>query len=338
MAVKFSNLMIGLLLCTVTCLYSIIIKLSKRDGHFLFEIQTTILLSEMFKFFYSIVQVQLYGARATGSQHRLAEKETLAAAMSTWFAVPALIYAVSNTLVWHANKYLSPPQYQLLSNIKMPMTVFLHRLVFKRTRHQMQWLGIGMLILGSISDELLACGDSSDKGIDNHTVQEEMTGLSIMLVISALSAVAGIFSEYKLKEFKSVSIHFSNMQLYFFGILVNGTLLFAKRGFGILHPAKFFAGYNGHTISAVVVHACMGILVSYIMKYADNIMKLFAGACASGLSSVVNYILFGSPPSDALLYGTTIVLIGLFLYTRPEFNKTSAKKNIISNQRDKVIV
>ena len=87
MAVKFSNLMIGLLLCTVTCLYSTIIKLSKRGGNFLFEIQTTILLSEIFKFFYSIVQVKLYGARVTGSQHRTTKKESLTAAMSTWFAV-----------------------------------------------------------------------------------------------------------------------------------------------------------------------------------------------------------------------------------------------------------
>ena len=329
----------GLFLCCVTCLYSIVIKMSKRNGVYEFEVATTILLSETFKFLYSLIQLNSSNPSESSSR-TTSSNPSLIEGFSVWFAIPAIIYAASNNLVWVANSYLSPPQYQLLSNFKMPATVLLHRMVFKKTRHTMHWVGIFMLMIGSVADEMLACT------ADVHETKEEddkgggfsMIGLSIMLVISCMSAVAGIFSEFKLKQFKNRSIHFSNIQLYFFGVLVNGSLLFWRRGLYMFSPTHFFAGYNVHTVAAVIIHACMGILVSFIMKYADNIMKLFSGAAASGLSAVASYFLFHEVPSNALIYGTFVVLLGLFIYTRPEFEQQQKESRKRSNSKENAVV
>ena len=74
------------------------------------------------------------------------------------------------------------------------------------------------------------------------------------------------------------SLHWQNAQLYFFGVIfnfVNLTVQDIKAGFEkgswIL---LLFHGYNFYTCLLVCTLSSSGLLVSWIMKYADSIVKV----------------------------------------------------------------
>ena len=301
-------------LTAVTSALALIIKATKsRAGEFDFEFQTVTFLSECLKFLISCVQL-------AGE-----DKEAVRTVKTTvFFGIPAVIYMVSNNLVWLANYHLSPAQYQLLSNLKLPTTALMHRVVFSRKRHILQWVAIALLVLGASMDSVLSCAAATGA----RTSGNVFMGTFVMVVISVLSASAGIFTEFKLKEYRATSIHACNLQLYFFGVIVNGLNLFVRHGIGFFHPFVFFRGYSVYTIATIIVHASMGILVSFVMKYADNIMKLYAGACATAFSAFCSIFLFNTMPTKTVAYGTLFVMISLFIYTFDYDQKGASRRSV----------
>ncbi|CAB4007108.1 probable UDP-sugar transporter SLC35A4, partial [Paramuricea clavata] len=47
------------------------------------------------------------------------------------FSVPAILYTVNNNLVVHIQAYVDPASFQVLSNLKIVITVILYRIILK---------------------------------------------------------------------------------------------------------------------------------------------------------------------------------------------------------------
>ncbi|CAK8993845.1 unnamed protein product [Durusdinium trenchii] len=68
---------------------------------------------------------------------------------ASWlFAVPAALYTLQNRLVFEALHFISPPEYQLLNNMKLFTTSLVFRVVMKRQLRVFQWLALLLLGLG----------------------------------------------------------------------------------------------------------------------------------------------------------------------------------------------
>lgn len=96
-----------------------------------------------------------------------------------------------------------------------------------------------------------------------------------------------MYFEKLLKEYKS-SIWIKNIQLSVFSlILCVISMVYQYRPITI---NTFMYGFNKWTWACILIQTCSGLLVAIVMKYADNILKVFAAAISIILSII--YILF----------------------------------------------
>ena len=136
-------------------------------------------------------------------------------------------------------------------------------------------------------------------------------GLLAVLVACATSGLAGVYFEMVLKDGSSSSssqmqvgarssstgVWIRNTQLSFYslfpalfiGVIFNDGEEIAKHG--------FLAGYNWVVITVVLLQASGGILVSLVIKYADNIAKNFATSIGIIISFVISFLFLDLEPS-----------------------------------------
>jgi|SaaInl4_135m_RNA_FD_contig_21_505871_length_423_multi_5_in_0_out_0_1 solute carrier family 35 (UDP-sugar transporter), member A1/2/3 len=75
--------------------------------------------------------------------------------------------------------------------------------------------------------------------------------------------------------------------------------------------------YDGFTTSTWIVvlnGALNGITVSMIMKYADNIIKVFAFSLSMFTTTFASIAIFGIFPPFLFYVGLTLVSISLYMY------------------------
>ncbi|KAF6174140.1 hypothetical protein GIB67_033672 [Kingdonia uniflora] len=83
----------------------------------------------------------------------------------------------------------------------------------------------------------------------------------------------------------------------------------------------FFHGYSLVTTCMILNHALSGIAVSMVMKYADNIVKVYSTSVAMLLTAVVSVFLFGFHLSLAFFLGSTVVSVSVYLHSIGKLQK-----------------
>jgi UDP-galactose transporter len=153
---------------------------------------------------------------------------------------------------------------------------------------------------GSESARRLSKRSATYEGIeeDNQASNPQInTPIGLVCVVAAaiLSGLASVYFEKILKEPRSdrvASIWIRNVQLSFYSIwpaLFIGVLFWDGE-----HIAKtgFFAGYNSVVWANVLIQAAGGILVSFVINYANNITKNFATSISIVISFLASVIFF----------------------------------------------
>jgi UDP-sugar transporter A1/2/3 len=140
-------------------------------------------------------------------------------------------------------------------------------------------------------------------------------------VLSAcLSAVAGVYTEFIMKK-NDDSLYWQNMQLYAWGSIFNAAALTFrdfKSGFQEgLWVFSLSKGFNSATYLLVLNFGCAGLFISWIMKFGDNIVKVYATSSAMLLTTLISAWLFGLQPTLQLLLGIVVAAISLQLYFLP---------------------
>merc|ERR1712232_453719 len=131
-----------------------------------------------------------------------------------------------------------------------------------------------------------------------------------------MRAFGGIYSEKLLKDQPKDSIHWKNIQLYAWGILFNAIGMFSQ-GANLVPDPSFFDGYNLFACAVVVNNALNGLAISAILKYADNIARVYAHACAMLLTMVLSVLLFGQSITPQLSIAVAIVGASAVQYNMP---------------------
>lgn len=136
----------------------------------------------------------------------------------------------------------------------------------------------------------------------------------IAVIISSLSSgFAGVFMEKMFKD-KKLTVWNRNFWLAIWSMLVGmATLLF--KDYHFIFPSVFFKNYNIYAWIAVFLLAVGGLVIGLVLKYADNILKAFAGSASILISTVLSVFIFHTHLTSNFVIGGTLVMIAVVLYS-----------------------
>ena len=260
------------------------------------------------------------------------------------YAVPGLLYAACNILMYTAVDYLGSTNFQLLNNIKIITTAVVYRIFLKRELKLYQWLALillffAMCTLGVRSNgcehsvlpnspaskgTLLPTGvqGKGDSVMKSHVAPAHnfMAGSLLMLLISFMSAGAGVYNEILVKGTKA-SVWWQNVLLYTytFSICLASNSIFFQRQRGTdggeIGIAKgLFAGFSYPLWICILMKAFYGQVVSLVFKYADNILKVYSSSLAVVASAVMCHVFIGAPLAFVHFISSGLIILATVLY------------------------
>ena len=199
------------------------------------------------------------------------------------YAFPAFCYFVSNNCMFYIIRHLGASTFQIMNNLKVLSTGVFMRVFLDRKLSWMQWKALIMLVIGCMVTQLSA------KAVEGGNIDERssLAGYALVFVSAVASGAGGVFSERLLKgegteqqksNRREDSIHWKNMQLYLFGMIFGLVSLHMDAKSASLPRRTPFDGFNAFAYATVATLAICGLLVSFILKYLDNVAKCFCAA------------------------------------------------------------
>jgi len=141
-------------------------------------------------------------------------------------------------------------------------------------------------------------------------------GLAILLsvVIAFNGSLAGVYNEKLLKELRSC-IHFQNCVAHVWGSWWNIAYMFIDRhSRQIILTYGFFSGYNVYTWLYILSSAIMGLSVSFIFKYLDNVVRILCVAASIACTLLLSVPLLGQHLTVISVTAIFIIILTLLVY------------------------
>lgn len=117
------------------------------------------------------------------------------------------------------------------------------------------------------------------------------------------------------------NLYWQNVQLYGFGSLFNALRLTYDDIIAGFENGSWITnaltGYNWVTVLIVLNFALAGMSVSWIMKFADTIVKVYATSSSMMITALLSIWFFGLEPTLQLFMGIVIACVSLNLYFLP---------------------
>ncbi|PIA46604.1 hypothetical protein AQUCO_01500262v1 [Aquilegia coerulea] len=294
---------VTLLLTLLTSSQSILIVWSKGAGKYEYSVITANFSVEALKCILSLLALARIW-RKDG----VTEDNKLSTSLNEviLYPIPAALYLVKNLLQYYIFAYVNAPSYQILKNLNIISTGVLYRIILKRKLSKIQWAAFILLCAGCTTAQL---DSSSDR-----VLQTPIQGWMMAIVMALLSGLAGVYTEAIMKKRPSRNINVQNFWLYVFGMVFNAMAIFVQ-DFDAVMNKGFFYGYTWITMLMILNHALSGIAVSMVMKFADNIVKVYATSVAMLLTALVSMCFFEFHFSLAFFLGSTVVSLSVYLHS-----------------------
>ncbi|KAM7274732.1 hypothetical protein ACFE04_016598 [Oxalis oulophora] len=299
------------LLTILTSSQGILTTLSQTGGSYKYDYSTVPFLAEVFKLIVSSLLLWRQCKTSSPPPKMTTDWKTV-----RLYPIPSIIYLIHNNVQFATLTYVDTSTYQILGNLKIVTTGLLFRLFLRRKLTNLQWIAILLLAVGTTTSQIKGCGSASCDSLFSAPIQGYMFG-----VLSAcLSALAGVYTEFLMKK-NNDSLYWQNVQLYTFGSVFNMAKLLTDDFRGGFENGPWWQRlFNGYTITTwiVVINlASSGLLVSWLMKYADNIVKVYSTSMAMLLTMVLSVFLFNFKPTLQLFLGIIICMMSLHMYFAP---------------------
>lgn len=218
-----------------------------------------------------------------------------------YWSLPAALFTLQNRLLYYALPRVNPVPFQIIQQLKIPITAILSVIFLKRSFSQNQWSSLLALTCGVTVVQL---SDLSDPG----TGRSSLSGYAALLLNSISSSIVSIYMERLLKSGSPLSLNLQSMQLSLFGILFSTlVLLYDPNNFSFL---SLFSSGTWLVPFLILLHAIGGILVAYVTAYTSSINKGFASALSIVFSGLIS---LGSN-SPLFLFGSFLVCISTCNY------------------------
>jgi len=307
----FNNVAVSLVLMCLSCAYALAATMSKNtDGSYPYQTVLVPLLAEALK---AVISAVSLGIELRGLSP--ADK-TAHFSYWTWFSfllagVPGIGYQVLNNLQFVTLYYLDMPTFQIFGNLKIVATGLAGHWMLSRKLSLGQWLGLLLLAIGAAVTQLgRICGSQDSPTVD-------LRGYTPALVCVLLSGAIGVFTEKFMKSTPQCSIHWQNLQLYLWGVSANFVALLWSQSLsnaGANTSSLSLDGFNVAAFFAVVSLSLTGLAISFLLRFADSIVKTYATVLSAPFSAIVAYAVLGSHIGMEHIVGLFVMVISCVFY------------------------
>eukprot|EP01060_Flectonema_neradi_P004732 TRINITY_DN130_c3_g1_i1.p1 TRINITY_DN130_c3_g1~~TRINITY_DN130_c3_g1_i1.p1 ORF type:complete len:327 (+),score=45.20 TRINITY_DN130_c3_g1_i1:112-1092(+) len=223
-------------------------------------------------------------------------------------ATPALLYLIQNNLLFYAIERLDAAVYQVTYQLKILATALCTVLMLDRYISKQKWIALFVLTIG-VS---LAQFQPTTNTI--HDSNAASMGVIALLIACFTSGFAGVYTEKLLKQ-TTASLWIRNIQLAIWSAVVGIIGVYYSSDGVEVREHGFFNGYTRLVWFVVLLQASSGIIVALTIKIADNIVKNFSVAMSLLLSTLISIPLFDFKPSPYFIFGASMVLFSVWLYS-----------------------
>lgn len=231
-------------------------------------------------------------------------------------SIPSFMYTVQNNLLYFALSNLDPATYQVCYQLKILTTAVFSMMLLQRKFSVKKWLALVLLTVGVSIVQVSGNRDASKSASEK---QSHFFGLVAVLCAACTSGFSGVYFEKVLKG-SQTSLWLRNVQMGIPSIIVAFLAVFAKDSAAVFEHG-FLGGYTSLVWTVIAVQAIGGLIVAVVVKYADNVLKVFATSFSIVVSCVISAIFFDFHASWAFTVGASLVVISTVLYSQPEKKK-----------------
>jgi UDP-galactose transporter len=228
------------------------------------------------------------------------------------FAVPAAIYLVMNIVKVMVARDIAPPVFQLLASTKILTTAVASCLLLHRHLTPMQWSAMLLLTAGVFLGQQQGAtfNSFSFKGLTSQDIP--ILPMLVMLLNSALSAIAAVYSERVLKDRQSaeLSTFATNLHMSSYTLLISCTKACCSEATDLPRPWNF----GSWTWAALFNEAANGLCVSALMRHADSIVKNYAFGVSIFATAGLSVPILSYWPQLSFFVGAVLVLMSMYLY------------------------
>ncbi|GMT08878.1 hypothetical protein PFISCL1PPCAC_175, partial [Pristionchus fissidentatus] len=221
---------------------------------------------------------------------------------------PAVIYTLQNNLYYIALTHLDATTFCILYQLKIFSTALLMRVMLNRRLSSNQWFALCLLVVGAADVEW-----SSSSAHAGPRVANDFVGLISVAAMCFTSAIAGVYLERVLKG-SSVSVWMQNIRISLIGLPVS-ILSMLYLEWSDIQRDGMFRGWDHWVIIMTATNSLGGLLISMVIKYADNILKAYAQSMAIVGAVVGSWLLFSIVPSIFFMLGALLVMLSIVIYS-----------------------
>ena len=306
---------------------AITLKLTFREGAKPYAPTTAILCTEILKLALCLLVVAHESAsQITVAMLQIREQKAL--------FIPAFLYVVQSYLLFFSSKRLPPVVYLVCTQMKIITSAGFSRLLLGTTLKYSQLISLVFLVLGIVLVQAQDLDLRSKSSAGDNTA-----GFFAATLATLTSGLAGVILEKIYKDPKvskglKHTVWTRNIQLSLISIpfAVSGVYMQAREQ---VFVGKFFEGYDHMVWSVIVLQAAGGIIIAFVLKFADVILKCIAisvSICCCALYSVCTKELL---ISARLVYGILLVNVSVVTYSLVQAKRTAPENNSNCHQ-DKV--
>mmetsp|Transcript_11746 Transcript_11746/g.29765 ORF Transcript_11746/g.29765 Transcript_11746/m.29765 type:complete len:390 (-) Transcript_11746:90-1259(-) len=237
-------------------------------------------------------------------------------------SVPSFMYCVQNNLLYFALSNLDAATYQVCYQLKILTTAVFSMFLLQRKFSMKKWAALLLLTVGV---SIVQVSGSHDASKSDSEKQSQFLGLIAVLCAACTSGFSGVYFEKVLKG-SSTSLWLRNVQMGIPSVIIAFITVYAK-DLAAVSVQGFLGGYTPLVWTVVTVQAVGGLIVAVVVKYADNVLKVFATSFSIVVSCVISAIFFDFHASGAFIVGASLVVLSTVLYSQPE--KKRRRKTVL---------
>mmetsp|Transcript_36666 Transcript_36666/g.53866 ORF Transcript_36666/g.53866 Transcript_36666/m.53866 type:complete len:292 (+) Transcript_36666:1-876(+) len=234
--------------------------------------------------------------------------------------VPSFLYTVQNNLLYLALSNLDAATYQVCYQLKILTTALFSAILLKRKFSRQKWLALILLTIGVAIVQISGSGDAHHHAASKADSAHRLVGLIAVLCAACTSGFSGVYFERILKG-STTSLWLRNIQMGLPSMLVAYTTVYVKDA-AVVASKGFFVGYGPLVWTVIIVQAAGGLIVAVVVKYADNVLKVFASSFSIIISCVISAFLFDFRPNSMFCLGTLCVVSSTVMYSKPSGGST----------------
>ena len=281
----------------------VLMKHSYRAGSPEYSSSAAVALAEVLKVFTCFVlscntegfHTTLDALRQTPKQMRL--------------ALPCVLYAIQNNLLFVAIKNLPTTLYVVCSQGKIVTSAFFSAYILKTKITRSRGIAFLLLTFGMI---MVQMPSGSSQGMHNYHLEN---GLVAVFVACCTSGFAGVYLERIYKQtLTGSSVMTKNMQLSNFSMPIS-LLLAYSRDFEAYKSVGFFHGIDKIVVFVIILQALGGVIVALVMRHSSNLLKCFAVSISICLCSIISVSQGQEELSLRLILGIFLVNLATFIYS-----------------------